>query len=107
MTTDSMPAKVRISDELGLVPQCAAGDEQRMTMSRYHGFTCPKCGSHYFGTSRMGKDEQQIGRCHENQYSRNGCTYQWRRDDYAAEAACMYQMTAEEFFADGMKYAEP
>ena len=76
-------------------------------MSRYHGFTCPKCASHYFGTSSMGKDAPKIGKCNENQYSRNGCTYEWRRDDAEAEAACMYQMTREEFVADGMKYAEP
>ena len=55
----------------------------------------------------MGKDAPKIGKCNENQYSRNGCTYEWRRDDAEAEAACMYQMTREEFVADGMKYAEP
>ena len=76
-------------------------------MSRYHGFTCPKCGSHYFGTSRMGKDAPQVGRCNENQHSGNGCTYEWRRDDADADAACMYEMTEDEFHADRMKYAEP
>ena len=76
-------------------------------MLRYNGFTCPKCGSHYFGTSRAGRDAREVGRCHENHYSRNGCTYEWRRDDAEAEAACMYRMTAAEFLSDCMKYAKP
>lgn len=71
-----------------------------MSTNRYHGFTCPKCGSHFFGTSVLrGPDgqKQTFGRCHENQYSANGCDFTWDRDDAEAEAKAMYEQTKEEW----------
>lgn len=76
-------------------------------MARYHGFTCPKCGSHYFGTHKhyavMGskyKAGTMVGTCHENLHSGNGCAFEWDRSDVAAESACMYEQTPEEWMED-------
>lgn len=67
---------------------------------KYHGFTCPQCGSHKFGTSRF-KDEtgknQHRGYCHEDQYTRNGCRFSWDRDNPDEEKAAMYSQTEEEW----------
>jgi hypothetical protein len=76
-------------------------------MPRHHGFTCPRCGSHMFSTHThfppMGDKYPpgtQVGSCTANQYIGNNCTYTWRRDDNAAEAACMYTQTPEEWAAE-------
>ena len=74
-------------------------------MSRYHGFTCPECGSHYFSTEFF-NDAAPIGKCTENQYSKNGCAYKWCRDDAEAEGVCMYEMAREEFLADGTGHTQ-
>lgn len=76
-------------------------------MARYHGFTCPECGSHMFGThihhtKFMGDKYPQgtrVGTCNENQHSGNRCTFEWNRDDPAAEASAMYEQTREEWMA--------
>lgn len=73
---------------------------------RHNGFTCPKCGSHYFGTSvnRLGYDkdfpaEANIGTCNSHQHTGNGCTFKWNRDVKEQETSVMYQQTFEEYVA--------
>lgn len=80
--------------------------EQVQKPIRYNGFTCPKCGSHYFGTyvNRTGFDknfpaEATISYCKENDYSHNGCDFKWNRDDKEINSQVMYQQTREEFLA--------
>jgi hypothetical protein len=76
-------------------------------VSRYNGFTCPNCGSHRFGTHAhhrsMGDKYRHgtlVGTCHENQYSGNGCIFEWDRGNPIEEAECIYQQTLEEYVAD-------
>lgn len=74
---------------------------------RYHGFTCPECGSHNFGTHThrilfMGDkypEGTKVGKCHENQHTGNGCQFEWNRDDPVVEAECIYHQTHEEWMA--------
>jgi hypothetical protein len=42
-------------------------------------FTCPRCGSHMFGTSGRLDWSSAIGECH----GPNRCRFQWRRRDDA------------------------
>ena len=92
-------AKVRLSAGLGR-------RAKEIEMARYHGFTCPDCGSHYFGTHThhraMGDKYEhgtKVGKCHEHQHSGNGCTFEWNRGDPEAEAVAMYEQTPEEWMA--------
>lgn len=82
-------------------------------MSRYHGFTCPECGSHMFGTytyqPSMGRKYPagtRVGMCHENQHSGNGCRFEWDRSDPESESAVMYVQTLQEWMAAFDKNAE-
>ncbi len=75
-------------------------------MTRYHGFTCPNCGSHMFGTHThhraMGDKYPhgaRVGQCNEHQHSGNGCTFEWNRDVAESEESCMYVQTREEWMA--------
>ena len=77
---------------------------------RYHGFTCPNCGGHRFGSfkwhEKMGGKYPHmtfIGRCHENTYTNNDCTFEWVRDDPVQESACMYKQSKEEWMAEWEK----
>lgn len=86
------------------------GEADPPTKSRYHGFTCPQCGSHYFGTGRylsvMGdkyEHNTQVGYCQAWQHEPSDCRYEWNRDNKEQEAACMYQQTAEEWAAEWEK----
>ena len=78
------------------------------TIARYNGFTCPKCGSHMFGTHINHKtfngdkfpENARIGNCNENEYSLNECDFQWNRDiPEEEEAKAMYRQTPEEYLA--------
>lgn len=64
----------------------------------YHGFTCPNCGRHEFGTSSL-PNGVSVGSCHGHEYSGNGCTFKWDRNNEADEAAAFYTMTREEWMA--------
>ena len=73
-------------------------------MARHHGFTCPKCGSHMFGThmhhSVMGDKYPHgasVGKCQGYLHEASDCRYEWRRDDASAEAECMYEQTPQEW----------
>lgn len=72
--------------------------ETRKLTPRYHGFTCPECGSHMFGTI-MKPDGTKIGLCHENNYSGNGCSFTWNRKDPDMESKVMYKQTRAEWLA--------
>jgi hypothetical protein len=65
---------------------------------RQAGFTCPMCGSHYFGTS-MHPPGTNTGHCKENHYSGNGCRFVWDRSDENEERAVMYEPTRDEWTA--------
>lgn len=73
---------------------------------RYHGFTCPDCGSHFFGTSKVPKgffkdhpEATRVGHCHANAHTGNGCKFSWNRDDQEMEDKCIYNQTPEEWAA--------
>ena len=74
-------------------------------MTRHHGFTCPNCGSHAFGTFKyhpaMGKQypaDTRVGSCHEHySTSESTCRFTWNRDDYLAESQCMYEQSEAEW----------
>jgi len=80
-------------------------------MSRFHGFTCPQCSSHMFGSfkynSAMGDEFPAgtfVGRCngsahYEPKAKEIGCKFQWNRDDPKAEAAVIYHPSEEEWVA--------
>lgn len=47
-------------------------------------FTCPKCGSHYFGTSGADNWDDAVGYCHgdeEVRVRRRGCKFSWPRKE--------------------------
>ncbi len=47
---------------------------------KQHGqFTCPNCGSHYFGTKQQ-PEKQDIGYC-KGEKAENGCEFTWLRSD--------------------------
>lgn len=60
------------------------GFERHPQGTRYHGFTCPECGRHEFGTSSF-PNGVMIGHCHGNSYSNNGCTFSWDRKNFDDE----------------------
>lgn len=71
---------------------------------RYHGFTCPECGHHEFGTytwpAAMGTlfpAGTSVGSCHSHQHHGTGCKFKWNRDDPDAESKAMYEQTPEEW----------
>jgi len=64
----------------------------------YHGFTCPVCGRHEFGTSPL-PGGVSVGHCHGHQHSGNGCTFSWDRNNAADEANVMHTQTEEEWAA--------
>lgn len=79
-------------------------------MARYNGFTCPKCGSHYFGTSlnvvvpKTGQPimpqfppNVQVGHCHARSHEQGECNYHWDRSNKEAEDQAIYQQTPEEW----------
>lgn len=75
-------------------------------MMRYHGFTCPKCGSHHFGTHKEinPKDgrEVTIGSCHarlgyNNPDRNNSCNFSWNRMIPQQEELVMYFQSSEEW----------
>jgi predicted RNA-binding Zn-ribbon protein involved in translation (DUF1610 family) len=73
---------------------------------RYHGFTCPNCGSHMFGTHthyRLMGDKYphgtSVGQCQAFHHSQTDCRFEWNRDDPKAEAECMYEQTETEWQA--------
>jgi hypothetical protein len=70
--------------------------------NHHNGFTCPKCGGHYFGSSvnRLGYDknfpaEANLGICTSHQHTGNDCTFKWNRDDKEQESVVLYQQTFE------------
>lgn len=76
----------------------------RRSMYKYQGFTCPKCGSHYFGTSKSFSDKQLYGHCNGD-----NCNFKWRRSfrknsglqnkisDYSLEKLAIHEMNKKEF----------
>lgn len=73
---------------------------------RHNGFTCPKCGSHMFGTTKNFRgffknfpEGVRVGQCNEHQYSLNNCEFVWNRDDPEQESQVMYQQTREEWMS--------
>lgn len=62
----------------------------------YHGFTCPNCGRHEFGTSSF-PNGVTIGHCHGNSYAANGCTFSWDRSNQADEDNAVHTMTSAEW----------
>ena len=73
---------------------------------RYHGFTCPNCGSHAFGTHThfevMGPAHppgSRVGTCQAYLHEQSDCRFSWNRGDEQAEAQCMYTQTPEEWAA--------
>lgn len=80
---------------------------------RHHGFTCPNCGSHFFGTYRhhrtMGDKyphDTSVGNCQEYLHAKSACRFQWNRDDAVAEAECMYTQTPEEWAQSHAAFVE-
>jgi predicted RNA-binding Zn-ribbon protein involved in translation (DUF1610 family) len=87
-----------------------AANEQTKMM-RYSGFTCPNCGSHFFGTTtwfaKMNRDlvysyvnyepGTQVGFCHAHQHTGNGCRFTWDRSDPVQETQCLYKLSSEEY----------
>jgi hypothetical protein len=63
---------------------------------KYHGFTCPECGRHEFGTSPL-PNGVSIGHCHGHQHSGNGCTFKWDRNNKEDEKNVFYNMTRDEW----------
>lgn len=102
------PTELReLTEQLFSKPKEQAQETAPVVKPRYHGFTCPNCGSHMFGThthyAQMGDKYPpgtRIGTCNEHCHSGNGCSFQWNRDDPVAENACMYQQTHEEYMAE-------
>jgi hypothetical protein len=68
---------------------------------KYHGFTCPECGRHEFGTSPL-PNGVMVGHCHGHQHSGNGCTFKWDRKNAEDEKNVFYDMTREEWMASAM-----
>lgn len=82
-------------------------------VERYHGFTCPVCGGHSFGTSNIPNTEYtrgekglqehlkpfelgvKLGNC-QSVTSKGMCDFRWDRDDPIAEMACMDYLTRPE-----------
>lgn len=82
-------------------------------MGRYHGFTCPECGSHMFGTHKhhqaMGDKYApgtSVGSCHAHHHGPSECRFEWNRDDAQAESACMYEQSEEEWLAEQAAFRE-
>lgn len=101
-TSGSYWAGIRRSDEMSLTAgELHQVDGQWVPVegkkARYHGFTCPECGSHYFGTSNW--HGVLTGHCHGDQHTGSGCGFTWDRTDKAEEARCMYEQTLEEWAA--------
>lgn len=76
-------------------------------MAKFHGFTCPSCGSHMFGTHKnLGSVTNQypagaaIGSCQGFQDTPSECRFTWNRADSAIESQCLYSQTREEWMAD-------
>lgn len=76
------------------------------TAPRYHGFTCPKCGSHMFGTHKQHESMgdayphgTSVGSCHAYVQGQGKCRFQWNRDDPKAEAEAMYTQSPDEWEA--------
>lgn len=72
--------------------------------TRRAGFTCPKCGCHYFGTfvyhQAMGErypHGTNVGQCHAKHYGVADCKHEWNRDIPEQEAQNMYEATPEEW----------
>ncbi len=75
--------------------------------TRHHGFTCPNCGSHFFGTYRyeaaMGdkyKSGTQVGKCNRHQHELSDCRFEWDRSNIEQESTAMYEQTKEEWDAE-------
>lgn len=76
-----------------------------MTSSRHHGFTCPQCGSHYFGTHvhhRVMGDKYphltRVGQCGARRHDASSqCKFEWNRDDSIQEHECIYMQTPAEW----------
>lgn len=75
-----------------------------MNQPRHHGFTCPNCGSHYFGTytyiDRMGTKfphGTRVGECHAHHHAPSTCRFEWDRGDSSVESQVMYEQTEEEW----------
>lgn len=64
---------------------------------KYHGFTCPNCGRHEFGTNSM-PNGVSVGSCHGNSYSGNGCTFMWDRNKPEDEENVFYHQTPAEWW---------
>lgn len=58
---------------------------------KYHGFTCPQCGGHLFGTATW-PNKSSVGHCNTPT-----CGYKWDRSDKAAEDAVIQYLTHEEW----------
>jgi hypothetical protein len=49
----------------------------------HHAFTCPECGSHYWGTSALGGRSEWTVHCHGANQARPGrCTFSGPYDDH-------------------------
>lgn len=71
--------------------------------AEYHGFTCPECGRHEFGSSPL-PNGVMVGHCHGHQHSGNGCTFKWDRNVPEDEANVFHHQTAEEWKASWGKF---
>lgn len=74
------------------------GFEPHPDAKKYHGFTCPNCGRHEFGTSPL-PDGTLIGNCHGASYAAEsaGCTFSWDRNNAQDEKNAIYSMSREEW----------
>lgn len=87
------------------------------TREQHHGFTCPSCGGHRFGTCSTnfkphGANELlypqfpqgvSVGHCNEYLEGFKRCGFTWNRNDPEQEKACLHFMTMEQWAAT---YAE-
>lgn len=75
---------------------CRTGFQPHPDRTKYHGFTCPNCGRHEFGTNPL-PGGVEIGVCHGNQYAGNQCDFTWNRNNEQDENNCFHNMTREQW----------
>lgn len=76
----------------------------------YHGFTCPMCGSHMFGTFKLPSLKSfssrysdqyapgtSVGICHAHGHTGNHCDFHWDRSNKEHETIAIYEMPYEEY----------
>jgi hypothetical protein len=79
-----------------LLSDTSTGFSRHADGSSYHGFTCPTCGSHYFGTHSL-PNGTSVGKCHAHQHTGNGCTFSWDRTNASDEGNVMHYLSYDEW----------